>query len=217
MMITKEQIALIMKLSSKAPKQEPIESILSSVRTDTKETAVTPDPVGCMNPDTCKFCNPEPLTLEGDIRYLKAHIETKDRQLADANKRAEIYREAWADAERENARLREENERLSDRSAMWYGEAANHAEKVAELRKELADEKAYHERTKIVSGDRLQLITDMERHKARYQEEILELEKEVMLLRTIEGDQNAEILDLEGRMETVRVMLADAIGELKAD
>lgn len=75
--------------------------------------------MSCENPDTCKFCNPEPLTLEGDIRYLKAHIETKNRQLAEkdgelaeAKLRIDIYREEWADTERENARLREENERL---------------------------------------------------------------------------------------------------------
>ena len=57
---------------------------------------------------TCTVMN-EPLTLEGDIRYLKAHIETKDRQLADAMLRIEIYREAWLDAARESNKLREEN------------------------------------------------------------------------------------------------------------
>lgn len=147
-----------------------------------KETAVTADSVNCTGDDTCKWCNPEPLTLEGDIRYLKAHIKTKDRQLAEkdaaianAMNRGDIFREEWTKTEKElyeanieNARLREENERL-------------------------------------------------QQHKRRYQEEILELEKEVMQLRTIEGDQIAEILDLEGRMEAVRVMLADAIGELKVD
>jgi len=56
---------------------------------------------------TCTTMN-EPLSLEGDIRYLKAHIETKDRQLADAQLRINIYKEAWADTERENAKLREE-------------------------------------------------------------------------------------------------------------
>jgi chromosome segregation ATPase len=50
----------------------------------------------------------EPLTLEGDIRYLKAHIETKNRQLADAQKRVDIYKEAWRDAEKYNTTLRED-------------------------------------------------------------------------------------------------------------
>ena len=71
--------------------------------------------MSCENPDTCKFCNPEPLTLEGDIRYLKAHIETKDRQLADAEKRIDIYREAWADAEKAAIRLDEKNSQLLTR------------------------------------------------------------------------------------------------------
>ena len=56
---------------------------------------------------TCTAMN-EPLTLEGDIRYLKEHIVTKDRQLADANKRIEIYREAWLDAAAETTELRVE-------------------------------------------------------------------------------------------------------------
>ena len=69
-----------------------------------------------MTDDSNCHCPPctamnEPLTLEGDIRYLKAHIETKDRQLADANLRIEIFREAWRDAEKNNVRLREEKDR----------------------------------------------------------------------------------------------------------
>jgi hypothetical protein len=50
---------------------------------------------------TCTAMN-EPLSLEGDIRYLKEHIITKDRQLADANLQIEIYREAWLDAKASN-------------------------------------------------------------------------------------------------------------------
>jgi hypothetical protein len=57
----------------------------------------------------------EPLTLEGDIRYLKAHIETKDRQLADAQLRINIYKEAWQDTERDNVRLRQQNDKQHDR------------------------------------------------------------------------------------------------------
>lgn len=57
----------------------------------------------------------EPLTLEGDIRYLKAHIETKDRQLADADLRINIYKEAWQDAEKANLRLRQEKDFQHDR------------------------------------------------------------------------------------------------------
>lgn len=89
--------------------------------------------MSCENPDTCKFCNPEPLTLEGDIRYLKAHIETKNRQLAEkdaklseAKLRIDIYREAWQDAEQkvlnllhENARLRKEIEGLNYSNEEW--------------------------------------------------------------------------------------------------
>jgi len=57
---------------------------------------------------TCTTMN-EPLTLEGDIRYLKTHIETKNRQLADAQKSADVYREAWQYAEKYNVLLREDN------------------------------------------------------------------------------------------------------------
>jgi chromosome segregation ATPase len=57
----------------------------------------------------------EPLSLEGDIRYLKEHIITKDRQLADAQLRVGIYREAWRDAAAENAELREENKKQHSR------------------------------------------------------------------------------------------------------
>jgi chromosome segregation ATPase len=57
----------------------------------------------------------EPLTLEGDIRYLKAHIESKDRQLADANLRINIYKEGWQDAERAAAKLDEKNAQLLTR------------------------------------------------------------------------------------------------------
>jgi chromosome segregation ATPase len=59
---------------------------------------------------TCTTMN-EPLTLEGDIRYLKAHIETKDRQLADAQLRINIYKEAWQDAEKYNVMLREDDKK----------------------------------------------------------------------------------------------------------
>jgi chromosome segregation ATPase len=59
---------------------------------------------------TCTTMN-EPLTLEGDIRYLKAHIETKDRQLAEANLRINIYKEAWQDAEKYNVMLREDDKK----------------------------------------------------------------------------------------------------------
>ena len=67
-----------------------------------------------MTDDSNCHCPPctamnEPLPLEGDIRYLKAHIETKDRQLADAQLRINIYKEAWQDAEKYNVMLREEN------------------------------------------------------------------------------------------------------------
>jgi hypothetical protein len=80
------------------------------VDSEEKEYAAMIDDSNC-HCQTCTVMN-EPLTLEGDIRYLKAHIETKDRQLADANKRVEIYRDALIDAVRENAQLREENEWL---------------------------------------------------------------------------------------------------------
>jgi chromosome segregation ATPase len=63
---------------------------------------------------TCTVMN-EPLTLEGDIRYLKAHIESKDRQLADAELRIDIYHEAWQDAEKNNLRLRQEKDFQHDR------------------------------------------------------------------------------------------------------
>jgi chromosome segregation ATPase len=59
---------------------------------------------------TCTAMN-EPLSLEGDIRYLKAHIETKDRQLADAKLRINIYKEAWQDAEKYNVMLREDDKK----------------------------------------------------------------------------------------------------------
>jgi chromosome segregation ATPase len=61
----------------------------------------------------CPICTTmnEPLSLEGDIRYLKAHIETKDRQLADAQLRINIYKEAWQHAAAQNAELREEKKK----------------------------------------------------------------------------------------------------------
>ena len=55
------------------------------------------------------------LTLEGDIRYLTAHIETKNRQLADAQLRIDIYKESWQDAERDNTKLREKNDKQHSR------------------------------------------------------------------------------------------------------
>lgn len=102
-----------------------------------KETAVACDvPPICEDPTTCKWCNPEPLTLEGDIRYLKAHIETKDRQLADANKRVEIYREAMLDAAREGAILLEENERLRKEIALLNTHKARYQEEILQLEQE---------------------------------------------------------------------------------
>ena len=125
----------------------------------------------------------EPLTLEGDIRYLKAHIETKNRQLAekdnalyDAEFRIRIYRDAVIDAENENNRLREENERLT-------------------LYRTMIDDLSAQNRALRGQVDLLNT------HKARYQEEILDLEKEVMMMRDIESDQIAKILALEGTIE----------------
>jgi hypothetical protein len=68
------------------------------------------------NPDPdcrCRLCTTmnEPLSLEGDIRYLKEHIITKDRQLADAQLRINIYKEAWQDAEKYNVMLREDDKK----------------------------------------------------------------------------------------------------------
>jgi len=64
----------------------------------------------------------EPLSLEGDIRYLKEHIVTKDRQLAekdnalyDAEFRIRIYHDAVIDEENESKRLREENKHYHSR------------------------------------------------------------------------------------------------------
>jgi chromosome segregation ATPase len=77
-----------------------------------EETPVTDDSNCHCGP--CTAMN-EPLTLEGDIRYLKAHIETKDRQLADAEKRVDIYKGAWRDAESAALRLDEKNAQLLTR------------------------------------------------------------------------------------------------------
>lgn len=141
----------------------------------------------------------EPLTLEGDIRYLKAHIKTKNRQLAEkdnalaeAKLRIDVYREAWQDAERESARLREENERLKraveisveghTQTDKKYVELAHENKKLREQNETLKTEndKIYHINCGInhrVSVLEQQAIT-LEGHKARYQEEILQLEQE---------------------------------------
>jgi chromosome segregation ATPase len=105
---------------------------------------------------TCTVMN-EPLTLEGDIRYLKAHIETKDRQLADAMLRINIYKEAWRDAEKNNTILRQkldemhqlamtrlnDNMGLSQENEKLQGalnnEIKHHAAKLDELDKLKAD------------------------------------------------------------------------------
>jgi chromosome segregation ATPase len=57
---------------------------------------------------TCTTMN-EPLSLEGDIRYLKAHIETKDRQLADAEASMGVYRTVIEDYTAQMRILRKEN------------------------------------------------------------------------------------------------------------
>lgn len=112
-----------------------------------KETAVACDvPPICEDPTTCKFCNPEPLTLEGDIRYLKAHIETKDRQLADANKRVEIYRESWADAEREVARLREELK-------LAQGHKARYQEEILQLEQEAETYRLALDKVRVITEE----------------------------------------------------------------
>jgi hypothetical protein len=91
---------------------------------------------------TCTTMN-EPLSLEGDIRYLKAHIESKDRQLADANLRIEIYREAWLDARASNKPslggnlgLQQENERLKVELEASRGQIRNQLQIILDLRKE---------------------------------------------------------------------------------
>ena len=161
-----------------------------------KETPVIDDSNCHCGP--CTAMN-EPLTLEGDIRYLKAHIETKNRQLAekdnalyDAEFRIRIYRAAVIDAENENNRLREENEKLkrtielsakSDTLANTrLVELAHENKKLREQNETLKTEndKIYHINCGInhrVSVLEQQAIT-LEGHKARYQEEILDLEKE---------------------------------------
>ena len=65
----------------------------------------------------CRLCTTmnEPLSLEGDIRYLKEHIITKNRQLADAEKRVDIYKVAWRDSESAALRLDEKNAQLLTR------------------------------------------------------------------------------------------------------
>jgi chromosome segregation ATPase len=99
----------------------------------------------------------EPLTLEGDIRYLKEHIVTKDRQLAEANLRIDIYKETWQDAEKDNTRLRQkldemhqlamtrlndnmglaqENERLKVELEASRGQIRNQLGIILDLRKE---------------------------------------------------------------------------------
>ena len=161
-----------------------------------KETPVIDDSNCHCGP--CTAMN-EPLTLEGDIRYLKAHIETKNRQLAEkdgelaeAKLRIDIYREAWQDAERENNRLREENERLRG-SVETTVDHLLAAETERNLLREKVD--AYNE----VDAQQVGELNDFRRenarlreenerlntHKARYQEEILELESENDELATV--------------------------------
>jgi chromosome segregation ATPase len=112
----------------------------------------------------------EPLTLEGDIRYLKAHIDTKDRQLADANLRINVYKEAWQDAERDSEKLREEKNRQHNRLV----ELDDTVMRLAEENRLLQEEKG-RLTDKIVA-----LRHDLEaanRHKERYQQEIIDLER----------------------------------------
>ena len=122
----------------------------------------------------------EPLTLEGDVRYLKAHIETKDRQLAekdnalyDAEFRIRIYRDTVIDVENDNIRLREENERLTLYRTMIDDLSAQNRV----LREE--KDKLYNINCKSNNhvAELEQQVISLMGHKARYQQEILDLER----------------------------------------
>lgn len=81
----------------------------------TKETAVN---------DNCKKCR-----LNADIQK-EFGVENDDKL------RISIYREAWADAERENARLREENERLREENKLLNTHKARYQEEILQLEQE---------------------------------------------------------------------------------
>jgi chromosome segregation ATPase len=122
-----------------------------------------------MTDDSNCHCPPctamnEPLTLEGDIRYLKAHIETKDRQLADAQLRIDIYKEAWQDAEKDNVKLRQQNDKQHDR--------------IVELNDTVM---RLQEASKPSLGRNLGLQAENERLK----EDILDLEKQIDDLKSV--------------------------------
>ena len=125
------------------------------IDTEEKERAAMTDDSNC-HCQTCTAMN-EPLTLEGDIRYLKAHIESKDRQLADANLNIGIYREAWADAERAAARLEEKNVRLHDRNVELTDTVLRSREEIRLLREEIAQLRKEKE---ILIGDRTSLVEE---------------------------------------------------------
>lgn len=111
-----------------------------------------------------------PMTLNEKTR-LEVVIEQKDAALLDAEKRVEVYRESMIDMGRQNAVLREHNEKLSGRASHWYGVAANHADTITQLRQELADAN----RCNVHSQEQ---VLDLER-------EIEDLKKNVQLLREI--------------------------------
>jgi len=121
----------------------------------------------------------EPLTLEGDIRYLKAHIETKNRQLADAEKRVDIYREAWRDAESAAIRLDKKNSQLLTRITELEDTIMRSAQekRIGGLGHNLGLQQE-NERLKEENKKLREEIERLNTHKARYQEEILQLEQE---------------------------------------
>jgi chromosome segregation ATPase len=97
----------------------------------------------------------EPLSLEGDIRYLKAHLETKDRQLADGEARLSVYRTVIEDYTAQMGILRRENNFYHTRITELEDTCMRSTEHNRLLREEIA------------------LLNT---HKKRYQEEILDLE-----------------------------------------
>jgi hypothetical protein len=107
------------------------------IDTEEKERAAMIDDSNCHCPP-CTAMN-EPLSLEGDIRYLKAHIETKDRQLAEANLRIDIYKEAWQDAEKNNTHLRQKLDEMHQLAMTRLNDNMGLAQENEKLREQILD------------------------------------------------------------------------------
>jgi len=124
-----------------------------------------------------------PMTDNEKVR-LQVVIDQKNAIIADAEKRVDIYKEAWRDAEKDNTHLRQKLDEVHQLAMTRLNDNMGLAQENAKLREELQkvknDYEALHKDYQATIGQQFSYelqINSCNLRMKRYQEEILDIEK----------------------------------------